>query len=208
MATFNAATASVWTPRRGQRRVEIVPEPGVPGERGTGLRPHHHVRAGRQLCQAFAHQLAQPPLDLVSGDRAADRLRHDKAGTGGEFDTPDPYRLSCLSGRTRSEVNDERSPSGAAPTTDHRGEFTAAPEALRGGQHLDSLSGRELYAALGATRGEDGAPGPGAHAQPEAVGLRAAAVVRLVSTLAHVASPSGCMSSVGIPRRRRTVGQS
>ena len=47
-------------------------------------------------------------------------------------------------------------------------------------------SGRQLVAALGAAGGEDGAAGTGAHAQPETVGLRAPAVVRLVGALAHV----------------------
>ena len=47
-------------------------------------------------------------------------------------------------------------------------------------------SGRQARTALGAARVEDGAPGPGAHAQPESVGLRAPAVVRLEGALAHV----------------------
>jgi len=51
-------------------------------------------------------------------------------------------------------------------------------------------SGRQLVAALGATGSEDGATGTGAHAQPETVGLRAPAVVRLVGALAHVRTPS------------------
>jgi hypothetical protein len=40
-------------------------------------------------------------------------------------------------------------------------------------------------AALTAPSGEDGAPGPGAHAQPEPMRLGTAAVVRLERTLAH-----------------------
>ena len=46
-------------------------------------------------------------------------------------------------------------------------------------------------AALAAPRGENGAAGPGAHAQPEPVRLRAAAVVRLERTLAHWGSRYG-----------------
>src|SRR5947199_8290384 len=49
-----------------------------------------------------------------------------------------------------------------------------------------AASGRELGAALGAPRGENGPAGTGAHPQAEAVGLRAPAVVRLVGALAHV----------------------
>ena len=47
-------------------------------------------------------------------------------------------------------------------------------------------SGRQAGAALGAAGREDRTAGPGAHAQPEAVGLRAPTVVRLVGALAHV----------------------
>jgi len=46
-------------------------------------------------------------------------------------------------------------------------------------------SGAEARAALVATRRENGTAGAGAHAQPEAVGLRPAAVVRLERALAH-----------------------
>ncbi len=61
-----------------------------------------------------------------------------------------------------------------------------------------SASGRQAGAALGTTGRDDGATGPGAHAQPEAVGLRAPAVVRLVGALAHVR-----LSVVGRPGRGR-----
>jgi hypothetical protein len=45
---------------------------------------------------------------------------------------------------------------------------------------------RQLVAALGAASGDNGTAGPGTHAQPETVGLRAPTVVRLVGALAHV----------------------
>jgi len=51
-------------------------------------------------------------------------------------------------------------------------------------------SGGELGAALAAARGEDRAAGTGAHPQAEAVGLRAAPVVRLEGPLAHEGSPT------------------
>jgi hypothetical protein len=47
-------------------------------------------------------------------------------------------------------------------------------------------SGRQAGAALDPAVGDDGPTGTGAHAQPETVGLRAPAVVRLVRALAHV----------------------
>jgi hypothetical protein len=52
-------------------------------------------------------------------------------------------------------------------------------------------SDRQALAALAATCRQDRAPGAGAHAQPESVHLVAAAVVRLVRTLAHDISPMG-----------------
>ena len=50
------------------------------------------------------------------------------------------------------------------------------------------LGGQRL-AALAATSREDGAPGAGAHAQPETMRLRAAAIVRLERALAHGRAP-------------------
>src|SRR5580765_3214103 len=70
-------------------------------------------------------------------------------------------------------------------------------------------SDRQALAGSAATRGQDAAPGTGAHAQPEAVHLVAAAVVRLVRTLAHELSPmmvrGGHAGGGQIARWRRTV---
>jgi hypothetical protein len=49
----------------------------------------------------------------------------------------------------------------------------------------DPASGGEAVAALATTAGQDGAAGAGAHAQPEAVGLVPAPVVRLERALAQ-----------------------
>lgn len=81
-------------------------------------------------------------------------------------------------------------------------------------------SGRQLLAALAAASGEDGATGPGAHPQPEAVGLRAATVVRLESTLAHGWAPGlmvrrkgavntwmACQGSEGTRNSRRVTSR-
>ena len=77
-------------------------------------------------------------------------------------------------------------------------------------------SGRQGGATLGATAREDGTAGTGAHAQPEAVGLRAPAVVRLVGALAHVRLSvfvrAPCDGIAGVvwwsrpPRRWPTIG--
>src|SRR6476619_1738037 len=58
----------------------------------------------------------------------------------------------------------------------------------RGGEGAPA-SGRQLAAALAATGGDDGATGAGTHPQPEAVRLRAAAVVRLEGALTHGQAP-------------------
>ncbi len=50
-------------------------------------------------------------------------------------------------------------------------------------------SGRQLATALAPARSDDGAPGTRTHAQPEAVRLRAATVVRLEGALAHGQAP-------------------
>src|SRR5918998_4515486 len=52
-----------------------------------------------------------------------------------------------------------------------------------------NTSGGELLAALAATAGDDRPAGAGAHAQPEAVGLGPATVVRLEGALAHERAP-------------------
>src|SRR5919112_4171983 len=52
-----------------------------------------------------------------------------------------------------------------------------------------NTSGGELLATLATTAGDDRAARTGAHAQPEAVGLGPAAVVRLERALAHEGLP-------------------
>src|SRR3954467_10561185 len=52
-----------------------------------------------------------------------------------------------------------------------------------------NTSGGELLATLAPAGSDDRPTGPGAHPQPEAVGLRPAAVVRLERALAHEGLP-------------------
>ncbi len=66
-----------------------------------------------------------------------------------------------------------------------RGEIPAAPEPSSRGQHNSSRLSRESLAALKPPRSHNRAPGPGTHAQPEAMRARAPAVVRLKGALAH-----------------------
>jgi hypothetical protein len=86
-----------------------------------------------------------------------------------------------------------RAPGAGAPAHRER-EFRAVPHPGFAGKHVRAFRGRsrsaetsgaEARAALVASRRENGAASAGAHAQPEAVGLRPAAVVRLERALTH-----------------------
>jgi hypothetical protein len=61
-------------------------------------------------------------------------------------------------------------------------------------------SGAQPRAPLGTTRRDDGPASPGTHAQPEAMDLRPAAVVRLERTLAHWSSTVTGQFSRAMPR--------
>ena len=81
-------------------------------------------------------------------------------------------------------MNHQGRPSRANPGPYGSAELLRTTEAVRCGQHR-RRSGGELGAALAAASGQDRAAGAGAHTKTEAVGLRAAAVVRLEGALAH-----------------------
>jgi hypothetical protein len=69
----------------------------------------------------------------------------------------------------------------AAKSSERRSRWSAASTV----GPVPAISGRQALAPLGTARGDDGSAGPGAHPQPEAVGLRTPTVVRLVGALAH-----------------------
>ena len=100
-----------------------------------------------------------------------------------------PVRRPVRPGSARPGRSGEPSGRGGPLQKNPRGASDARSPAARSGG-----SGREPGATLAATRREDRATGTGVHAQLEAVGLRAAAVVRLEGTLAHGRAPSGCLS--------------
>ena len=68
----------------------------------------------------------------------------------------------------------------------HPAEVGTVPQASGRRQHVRPVSGGKARAALETAGSEDGTAGTGTHAQPEAVGLRTTAVVRLEGALAHV----------------------
>jgi hypothetical protein len=130
----------------------------------------------------LTHYVAEPAFDRVTRHRIAHCLGNDESGTR-------PFgacRIRCVLGC--HQVHDDR-PSGRPPPSSHRqGEILPTAKARARGQHRVSrlTSGREGGATLGPAGRQDRAPGAGAHAQPEAVGLRAPTVVRLEGALAHV----------------------
>jgi len=71
-----------------------------------------------------------------------------------------------------------------APATDRSAEVGGTSHPVRPGEHAEVLRG-QFGATLAAASTQNGATGTRAHAETEAVNLRAAAVVRLESSLAH-----------------------
>ena len=151
----------------------------------------------RQRRQIPADQMTQPTADRVADHRRADcpadRETH-------------PGRL-VLSGRTSRRPLSSRRPavrpccltsskSARLPHPRGRGKHRRSPPgANRPKAGQARWSDADPLAPLAAPGGEHRAAGPGAHAQPEAMRLRTAAVVRLKRTLAHWGSRSagaGC----------------
>jgi len=134
----------------------------------------------------ITRQVTEPALDPVADDGVADRPTHDE---------PDPSRIGPV---VPQDVDDEEVATAATARADHPPDVTTVGEPMRRGEHgrgsraggrAAGGSDRQALAALAPTRGQDAAPGTGAHAQPESVHLVAAAVVRLVRTLGHELSP-------------------
>jgi hypothetical protein len=120
-----------------------------------------------------ARQVPQPAPDLVSYDRVSDDAADDEA---------DLWR--CIAVISLEQMDHDMRAPGATAAPDGQRELSTPPHPVPGRQH-DEGSDRDAGAALAPPGGQDRAPGPGAHAQPEAVLLVAATVVRLICTLAH-----------------------
>ena len=194
--------------RRGARRLRRAPRRGRRPSRAydasaaAGSARTTSVLPAGSAGQPLADQVPQPAADLVADHGGADGLGDDEAGAGrcGGLSAPVLRAGSggvsrCRSGLSgQAQVDDDRATAGASATANRCGEVAAAPQSLRGCQHdcprPRTGPGRpqadRRVRPLARRVDEDGAAGPGAHAQPEAVGLRAPAVVRLVGALAHV----------------------
>jgi hypothetical protein len=115
----------------------------------------------------FLADRSQSPGHRITGDGVADGL--------GDYET-----------ESRGARVIRRHPS----TAPHNGTKVVCPRhPVNLGEHGEARSGRELRGEFGATLAaascKDGATGTGAHAKTKTVDLRAAAVVRLKSSLAH-----------------------
>ena len=150
----------------------------------------------------------------MPGDARPDRTADDEADQCRNVGVDRVSGLSRI-GIGRAVVNDDR-PATNPLTGAHSGaEVRGPPHPVRCRQHGGGMtagyaagSGRQLGAALAASRSDDGAPGACAHTQPEAVRLRTTAVVRLEGALAHGRAPtkSGVrlhLRPTGTPRRVR-----
>ena len=128
-------------------------------------------------------------------DRVADRLADHETGPGRERGGARAVSWRRIraqraafgrSDGTDQGVHRHERARRTATTAEDLGELSRRVQAGRTRQHDGRAgSGRQLVAALAPTASQDGAPGAGAHAQPEAVGLRTSTVVRLEGALAH-----------------------
>src|SRR5437763_1327055 len=161
-----------------------APRPGRRRGRGTPGGPRRAMPGPRRRYRWAAGPVAPGPAGAGAASPGCGRPRRRWSGA--------PRNRPGRAGRSFRDRGTSRGrrahlgpPGGrlVPPRRTHRG---AAGAARWPTPDPPGASGGELGAALGPARGEDRASGTGAHAQPEAVGLRAPAVVRLEGALAHV----------------------
>jgi hypothetical protein len=110
--------AAVLTKQARQSTVEIGSQ--ACGPRGGRVRPDDNRRSGRQHADPVLSEMSQLPFHPIADNRIPDRLRYDEAHSG--------RRLS--SGTT--QVDDERSATGATSPTHCGGEVTAVAHSVSG----------------------------------------------------------------------------
>jgi hypothetical protein len=125
--------------------------------------------------------VTQPAANPVPDHRGSHRAAHDEA---------DPGRLAGVV--PDQQMADEQRAAAAAALPDRGAEIVPVAHPRLCGQHriapppwLRVRSDADAGTALAPACGEHRAAGPGAHAQPEPVRLRATAIVRLERALAH-----------------------
>lgn len=123
------------------RIVEINTESLVRPVRRGGQGTDDESAPGGQSGEALPDQVPQPAANSVPDDGVANRLGDDEAGAGWcgcLLRTSVPRRLCRRDlrwGAGRGQMDDDHAAPDALATTDHRGEVSAAPQTLRGGQH-------------------------------------------------------------------------
>ena len=154
-----------------QGRVQIRAEFGA-ACLGSGRKcPHYQRTVPRQGSEACHDEVPQSPGHPMPHHRVAHGLADHETG----------FRLVGID-RMQHKAATPRSGAAAHDCA----ELVTAPHTSTGREHVvpPGVSGGEPLAAPAATSGHDGAAGASPHAQPEPVGTRAAAVVRLEGALA------------------------
>lgn len=145
------------------------------------------------MIETVPHEMAQSALHQVADDGTADRLADDETRTRRGSTLPRCVRVRVFAGEATAIVHDKKRATRPASSAYRGREVLAPPQPMLGRQHVMDLesgcSGRQAGATLATAGRENRAAGTGAHTQPEAVGLRAAAVVRLEGALAHSGAP-------------------
>ena len=182
--------------RGGQVGAELVVRPG----RGRRQRPHHQVVRRRK----------RSPADRGPGGAGGDGPGCASPRCRRPWDTTKPGPGSGSgavvdAGRHGSTRCTTRLPRPARrPARMAAANSSAASQTLLRREHRRPRGRQAERRArpLDAARREDRATGPGAHAQPEAVGLRAPTVVRLVRALAHCDDAFRAHDRVSLMRHR------
>ena len=188
-------------PDRGSpRAAQAAIEPGIEiagqlTSRGTSCRrqrANDQSAARRQLAEPRRGQMTELAAYPVADHGPSDSATNHEPGPSRHGSTRLDRRRRFSRYRS-SKVDDEPLPGGTSAQPDGGVEVRALPQSERGRKHGSSgfraTSGRQALTALSATSGKNRTAGPGAHAQPETVGLRTAAVVRLERALAHSGAP-------------------
>jgi hypothetical protein len=151
--------------QRGVRRVS---------RRRQSADDHDGIRA--QHGKPIAKRVPKSPLHPIAHGRASNRATHRE--------THPRRNAPWLVGRAATDMHDHRA-GGRPAASSGLAEVRTVAHAIARRQHGSELSGAELGATLAPARRENGASRSCPHAQPEAVRLRAPAVVGLEGALAH-----------------------
>jgi hypothetical protein len=177
-----------------ERRVEISGQFG-PGRSNRGRQgANDQPCTGRQLGKPVDAEMLQLPAHPVAYHCATNLASDHEACSRWAEPTVSTLGIAEHGVRVGKCEVDNKPRAARALTCPHgRGEVRTLAQPGRGRKHGSSrfraTSGRKALTALPTTSGEDGAPGTSAHAQPEAVGLCAPAVVRLERALTHSRAP-------------------